>query len=146
MQEIIENQRPPSSVFDTWSGSEHTFFDHITWMGASMERALKHSFDRQESWNHTHSYAFEQEMNNRYIDDQNRRMHADWHAGQPVVVDHLRWIMRHCHLMMVVFRIRHRRYIIHNGWTPDKINSMAIHNKEEVGLEAAHLLLENGRR
>ncbi|KAJ0614992.1 hypothetical protein HanIR_Chr02g0068911 [Helianthus annuus] len=45
MQEIIENQRPPASVFDTWSGSERTFFDHQTWMGASMEQALKHSFD-----------------------------------------------------------------------------------------------------
>ncbi|MFS7888902.1 hypothetical protein Hanom_Chr00s000002g01600491 [Helianthus anomalus] len=87
MQEIIENQRPPALVFDTWSGSECTFFDHQTWMGASMERALKHSFDRQESWNHTHAYAFEQEMNNKYIDDQNRRMHADWNAGRPVVVD-----------------------------------------------------------
>ncbi|MFS7950744.1 hypothetical protein Hanom_Chr07g00586781 [Helianthus anomalus] len=28
MQEIIENQRPPASVFDTWSGSERTLFDH----------------------------------------------------------------------------------------------------------------------
>ncbi|KAJ0805134.1 hypothetical protein HanPI659440_Chr02g0046251 [Helianthus annuus] len=45
MQEIIENQRPPASVFDTWSGSERTFFDHQTWMGASMEQVLKHSFD-----------------------------------------------------------------------------------------------------
>ncbi|KAJ0716161.1 hypothetical protein HanPI659440_Chr13g0509631 [Helianthus annuus] len=87
MQEILENQRPPSSVFDTWSGSKRTFFDHQTWMGASMERVLKHSFDRQESWNRTHAYAFDQEMNNRYVDDQNRRMHADWHAGRLVVVD-----------------------------------------------------------
>ncbi|KAJ0580844.1 hypothetical protein HanRHA438_Chr04g0172911 [Helianthus annuus] len=87
MQEIIENQRPPTSVFHTWSGSERTFFYHQTWMGASMERALKHNFDRPESWNRTHAYSFEQEMNNRYNDDQNRRMHADWHAGRPVVVD-----------------------------------------------------------
>ncbi|KAF5778837.1 hypothetical protein HanRHA438_Chr12g0563601 [Helianthus annuus] len=49
MQEVIENQRPPSSVFNSWSGAEQTFFDHQTWMGASMERALKHNFDRQES-------------------------------------------------------------------------------------------------
>ncbi|KAJ0938286.1 hypothetical protein HanRHA438_Chr02g0048121 [Helianthus annuus] len=59
MQKFIENQRPPSFVFDTWSGSEWTFFYHQTWMGSSMERALKHSFDRQESWNRTHAYAFE---------------------------------------------------------------------------------------
>ncbi|KAJ0733720.1 hypothetical protein HanPI659440_Chr11g0411471 [Helianthus annuus] len=26
-------------------------------------------------------------MNNRYHDDQERRLHADWHAGRPVVVD-----------------------------------------------------------
>ncbi|KAF5821078.1 hypothetical protein HanXRQr2_Chr01g0009571 [Helianthus annuus] len=87
MQEVIENQRPPSSVFDTWSGSERTFFDHQTWMGASMERALKHNFDRKESWNRNHAYAFEQEMNNRYLDYQNRHMHDDWHAGRPIVVD-----------------------------------------------------------
>ncbi|KAJ0490186.1 hypothetical protein HanHA300_Chr12g0452571 [Helianthus annuus] len=49
MQEVIENQCPPSSVFNSWSGAEQTFFDHQTWMGASMERALKHNFDRQES-------------------------------------------------------------------------------------------------
>ncbi|KAJ0681256.1 hypothetical protein HanPI659440_Chr16g0633741 [Helianthus annuus] len=55
--------------------------------GASMERALKHRYDRQESWNRTYAYAFEQEMNNRHVDNQNRRMHADWHAGRPVVVD-----------------------------------------------------------
>ncbi|MFS8016419.1 hypothetical protein Hanom_Chr15g01368461 [Helianthus anomalus] len=59
MQEIIENQRPPASVFDTWSGSKRTFFDHQTWMGASIERALKQNFDRQESWNRTHAYSFE---------------------------------------------------------------------------------------
>ncbi|KAJ0744041.1 hypothetical protein HanPI659440_Chr10g0382841 [Helianthus annuus] len=87
MQEVIENQRPPPPIFDSRSRSERTFFDHQTWMGASMERVLKHNFNRQEAWNHTHAYAFEQEMNNRYLDDQNRHMHADWHAGRPVVVD-----------------------------------------------------------
>ncbi|MFS7898545.1 hypothetical protein Hanom_Chr14g01270671 [Helianthus anomalus] len=55
-------------------------------MGASMERAKKQRFDRQETWNCTHAYAFEQEMNN-YIDDRNRRMQDAWHAGQPVVAD-----------------------------------------------------------
>ncbi|KAJ0530271.1 hypothetical protein HanHA89_Chr10g0387701 [Helianthus annuus] len=87
MQEVIENQRPPPPIFDSRSRSKRTFFDHQTWMGASMERVLKHNFNRQEAWNHTHAYAFEQEMNNRYLDDQNRHMHADWHAGRPVVVD-----------------------------------------------------------
>ncbi|KAJ0949012.1 hypothetical protein HanRHA438_Chr01g0034061 [Helianthus annuus] len=52
-----------------------------------MERALKHNFDRTESWNRTRAYSHELEMNNRYEDDQARRMHADWHAGRPVVVD-----------------------------------------------------------
>ncbi|KAI3786663.1 hypothetical protein L1987_40528 [Smallanthus sonchifolius] len=85
MQEVIENQRPPT--FDSWPESNRTFFDHQTFMGASMERALKHNSDRQESWNRTHAYAFEQEVNNRYLDDQNRRMHDDWHAGRPVVAD-----------------------------------------------------------
>ncbi|MFS7903394.1 hypothetical protein Hanom_Chr01g00023491 [Helianthus anomalus] len=85
MQEVIDNQRP--SQFSSWSRSAQTFFDHQTFMGASMERALKHSFDRQEMWNRTHAYAFEQEMNNRYLDDQARRMHDDWHAGRPVVAD-----------------------------------------------------------
>ncbi|KAF5785390.1 hypothetical protein HanXRQr2_Chr10g0428101 [Helianthus annuus] len=87
MQEVIENQHPPAPVFDSWSGSERTLFDQQTMMSASMERALKHKFDRQESWNRAHAYSHELEMNNRYEDDQARRMHADWHAGQPVVVD-----------------------------------------------------------
>ncbi|KAM0051292.1 hypothetical protein Hdeb2414_s0007g00234811 [Helianthus debilis subsp. tardiflorus] len=85
MQEVIDNQRP--SQFSSWSESTRTFFDHQTFMGASMERALKHNFDRQEMWNRTHAYAFEQEMNNRYLDDQARRMYDDWHAGRPVVAD-----------------------------------------------------------
>ncbi|MFS7953056.1 hypothetical protein Hanom_Chr07g00614141 [Helianthus anomalus] len=48
MQEVIKNQRPSASIFDTWSKLERTFFDHQTMIGASMERALKHNFDRQE--------------------------------------------------------------------------------------------------
>ncbi|KAL8249514.1 hypothetical protein R6Q59_006382 [Mikania micrantha] len=87
MQEVVASQRPPR--FSSWSTSDRTFFDHQTWMGASMEQALKYNFDRQELWNRTHAYAFEQEINNRYIDDQNWRMHADWHAGRPVVDDPL---------------------------------------------------------
>ncbi len=87
MQQVIENQRPPASIFDTWSGSERTLFDQQTMMSASMERTMKQSFDCQELWNRAHAYSHEVEVNNRYMDDQNRRMHEDWHAGRPVVVD-----------------------------------------------------------
>ncbi|KAJ0788674.1 hypothetical protein HanPI659440_Chr05g0194561 [Helianthus annuus] len=73
--------------FESWSGSERTLFDQQTMISASMERALKHNFDRQESWNRAYAYSHELEMNNRYEDDQARRLHADWHAGRPVVVD-----------------------------------------------------------
>ncbi|KAJ0623272.1 hypothetical protein HanIR_Chr01g0029991 [Helianthus annuus] len=87
MQEVIANQRPLASVFETWSGSERTLYDQNTMMSASIERSLKHSFDRNEAWNRTLAYSHEVEMNNRYHDDQERRLHADWHAGRPVVVD-----------------------------------------------------------
>ncbi|KAJ0881160.1 hypothetical protein HanRHA438_Chr10g0471301 [Helianthus annuus] len=56
-------------------------------MSASIERSLKQNFDRNEAWNHTFAYSQEVETNNRYYDDQERRMHADYHAGRPVVVD-----------------------------------------------------------
>ncbi|KAJ0556351.1 hypothetical protein HanOQP8_Chr07g0246041 [Helianthus annuus] len=62
-------------------------FDQQTYMGASMERALKQSYDRQEQWNQAHMYAHNEEVNNRYLDDRQRRMHDQWHAGQPVVAD-----------------------------------------------------------
>ncbi|KAJ0912031.1 hypothetical protein HanRHA438_Chr06g0269721 [Helianthus annuus] len=87
MQEVIESQRPPASIFDTWSGPERTLYDQNTRNSASIERSLKHSFDRNESWNRTHAYSREVDANNRYHDDQMRRMHADWHAGRPVVED-----------------------------------------------------------
>ncbi|KAJ0613517.1 hypothetical protein HanIR_Chr02g0052241 [Helianthus annuus] len=87
MEEVMENQRPPVPIFESWSGSERMLFDQQTMMSASMERSLKHNFDRQEAWNRTHAYYHELEMNNRYHDDQARRMHADWHTGRPVVVD-----------------------------------------------------------
>ncbi|KAJ0937177.1 hypothetical protein HanRHA438_Chr03g0139211 [Helianthus annuus] len=87
MQEVIANQHPPASIFESWSGSERTLFDQNTMMSASIERSLKHSFDRHEAWNRTLAYPNELEMNNRYHDDQARRLHADWHAGRPVVVD-----------------------------------------------------------
>ncbi|KAJ0576207.1 hypothetical protein HanIR_Chr05g0221661 [Helianthus annuus] len=87
MQEVIESQRPPASIFDTWSGSERSLFDQNTRNSASIERSLKHSFDRNEAWNRTFAYSREVDTNNRYHDDQMRRMHADWHAGRPVVED-----------------------------------------------------------
>ncbi|KAJ0917706.1 hypothetical protein HanRHA438_Chr05g0209041 [Helianthus annuus] len=87
MQEVIESQRPPASIFDTWSGSERTLYDQNTRNSASIERSLKHSFDRNEAWNRTFAYSREVDTNNRYHDDQARRMHADWHAGRPVVED-----------------------------------------------------------
>ncbi|KAF5767156.1 hypothetical protein HanXRQr2_Chr14g0621071 [Helianthus annuus] len=87
MQEVIESQRPPASIFDTWSGPERTLYDQNTRNSASIERSLKHSFDRNEAWNRTHAYSREVDANNRYHDDQMRRMHADWHAGRPVVED-----------------------------------------------------------
>ncbi|KAF5773689.1 hypothetical protein HanXRQr2_Chr13g0591351 [Helianthus annuus] len=56
-------------------------------MGASVERAIKRSYDRNEQWNRAHRYAHEEEKNNRYLDDRQRRMHGQWHAGQPIVGD-----------------------------------------------------------
>ncbi|MFS7955793.1 hypothetical protein Hanom_Chr07g00646751 [Helianthus anomalus] len=56
-------------------------------MGASVERALKQSYDRTEQWNRAHMYAREEEINNHYLDDRNRRLHDQWHAGQPLEAD-----------------------------------------------------------
>ncbi|MFS7948730.1 hypothetical protein Hanom_Chr06g00563331 [Helianthus anomalus] len=81
MQEVIDHTRPPT--FSCWAETTQTLFDHQTSMG----RALKQNYDRQEQWNRAHACTFEQEMNNRDIDDRNRQMHDAWHAGQPVVAD-----------------------------------------------------------
>ncbi|KAM0056509.1 hypothetical protein Hdeb2414_s0006g00219181 [Helianthus debilis subsp. tardiflorus] len=83
MGQVIEQRRPPT--FGDWSEPNQMLFDQQTYMGASMERALKQSYDRQEQWNQAHMYAHHEEMNNRYLDDRQRRMHDQWHAGQPVV-------------------------------------------------------------
>ena len=48
---------------------------------------MQQGFDRQELWNRGHAYAQQVEINHRYIDDQNRRMNDDWHAGRPVVAN-----------------------------------------------------------
>ncbi|MFS7900974.1 hypothetical protein Hanom_Chr00s156130g01823701 [Helianthus anomalus] len=85
MQEVIGNERPPT--YTDWDESVRTVYDHQTFMGASMERLMKQNYDRQEKWNRIHSYSFEQEMNNRNIDDRNRRLHDGWHAGRLVVPD-----------------------------------------------------------
>ncbi|KAJ0613279.1 hypothetical protein HanHA300_Chr01g0036331 [Helianthus annuus] len=85
MGQVIEQRRPPT--FGNWSEPNQMVFDQQTYMGASMERALKQSYDRQEQCNQAHMYVHQEEMNNRYIDDRHRRMHDAWHAGQPVVAD-----------------------------------------------------------
>ncbi|MFS8003622.1 hypothetical protein Hanom_Chr13g01216071 [Helianthus anomalus] len=85
MEQVVERRRPPT--FSDWPDSSQMLFDHQTYMVASMERALKQDYDRQEQWNRAQMYAREEEINNRYIDDRNRRMHDASHAGQPVVVD-----------------------------------------------------------
>ncbi|KAJ0694149.1 hypothetical protein HanPI659440_Chr15g0605511 [Helianthus annuus] len=83
MGQIIEQRRPPT--FGEWSEPNQMLFDQQTFMGASMERAIKRSYDRNE--NRAHMYAHEEEVNNRYLDDRQRRMHDQWHAGQPIEAD-----------------------------------------------------------
>ncbi|KAK9060314.1 hypothetical protein SSX86_021018 [Deinandra increscens subsp. villosa] len=85
MAEVIRNARP--SFYGSWSGSTMVEFDHITRVGASQERAMKQMFDQQAVWNRANAYAFQQEINHRYDDDRQRRMHDQWHAGQEVVSD-----------------------------------------------------------
>ncbi|KAM0071235.1 hypothetical protein Hdeb2414_s0001g00022661 [Helianthus debilis subsp. tardiflorus] len=85
IQEVMGNARPPT--FTDWAEPAQTLFDHQTFVSASMERLMKQNYDRQEQWNRTCAYSFEQEMNNRYLDDRNLCMHDAWHAGQPVVTD-----------------------------------------------------------
>ncbi|KAI3821541.1 hypothetical protein L1987_09109 [Smallanthus sonchifolius] len=85
MEQVVERMRPPT--FSDWEDSRQVSYDHQTFMGASMERTLKQNYDRQEQWNRAHMFAHEEEINNRYLDDRNRRMHDAWHAGQPVIAD-----------------------------------------------------------
>ncbi|KAJ0585614.1 hypothetical protein HanHA89_Chr05g0202771 [Helianthus annuus] len=67
MGQIIEQRRPPT--FGEWSKPNQMLFDQQTFMGASMERALKQSYDRNAQWNRAHMYAHNEEVNNRYLDD-----------------------------------------------------------------------------
>lgn len=85
MQEVIRRARP--STYEAWMGPTQATYDHITRVGASQERALKQTYDRQEVWNRAQAYAQQQEINHRYEDDRRRRMHDQWHAGQEVVPD-----------------------------------------------------------
>ncbi|KAJ0668528.1 hypothetical protein HanPI659440_Chr17g0690401 [Helianthus annuus] len=85
MEQVIEQRRPPT--FGDWSDPNQMLFDQQRYMGASMERALKQSYDRHEQWNRAHMYAHQEEMNNRYFDYHKRLMHDAWHAGQPVTSD-----------------------------------------------------------
>ena len=85
MRDVVINTRPPK--FYHWGEATQVAFDHQTFIGASMERAEKQRFDRLEEWDRTHAYTFQQEINDRYEDDRNRRMHDAWHAGQQVVAN-----------------------------------------------------------
>ncbi|KAM0030849.1 hypothetical protein Hdeb2414_s0017g00501761 [Helianthus debilis subsp. tardiflorus] len=55
MGQIIERRRPPT--FGEWSEPNQILFDQQTFMGASVERAIKRSYDRNEQWNRAHRYA-----------------------------------------------------------------------------------------
>ncbi|KAF5789366.1 hypothetical protein HanXRQr2_Chr09g0370381 [Helianthus annuus] len=44
MEYVRERRRPPT--FSDWPNSSQMLFDHQTYMGASMERALKQNYDR----------------------------------------------------------------------------------------------------
>ncbi|KAK9049070.1 hypothetical protein SSX86_031963 [Deinandra increscens subsp. villosa] len=85
MQDTIRNARP--AQYYHWPELTRVMFDHNTRLGASQERATKQLHDRQEMWNRAHAYAFQQEINHRYEDDRQGRMHDQWHAGQEVVPD-----------------------------------------------------------
>ncbi|KAJ0805030.1 hypothetical protein HanPI659440_Chr02g0044991 [Helianthus annuus] len=85
MGQIIEKRRSPT--FSDWTEPNQMLFDQQTYMGDSMERALKQSYDKNEQWNRAHMYARQEEMNNRYLDDRPRGLHDQWHAGQPLEAD-----------------------------------------------------------
>ncbi|MFS7966401.1 hypothetical protein Hanom_Chr09g00773331 [Helianthus anomalus] len=85
MEQVVERRQAPT--FADWSDSNQMLFDHHTYMGASMESSLKQNYDRQEQWNHAHMCVHQEEMNNRYPDDKQRRMYDAWHSGQLVVSD-----------------------------------------------------------
>ncbi|MFS7918594.1 hypothetical protein Hanom_Chr03g00202991 [Helianthus anomalus] len=70
MEQVVERRRPPT--FYDWLDSSQMLFDLQTYMGASMERALKQNYDCQDQWNKAQMYAHEEEINNRYLDDRNR--------------------------------------------------------------------------
>ncbi|MFS7987468.1 hypothetical protein Hanom_Chr11g01023031 [Helianthus anomalus] len=65
MVQVVERRRPPT--FSDWPDSSQMLFDHQTYKGQM--------------------YASEEEINNHYINDRNRRMHNAWHTGQPVVAE-----------------------------------------------------------
>ncbi|KAJ0751618.1 hypothetical protein HanPI659440_Chr09g0314851 [Helianthus annuus] len=60
MGQIIEQRRPPT--FGEWSEPNQMLFDQQTFMGASMERAIKRSYDRNEQWNRAYMHAHEEEV------------------------------------------------------------------------------------
>jgi len=82
---VIERKTPPT--FSGWSDCNQMVFDHQTFMGASMERALKRTNDSQVERDRAQVYAHEFEMNNCYIDDRNRWMRNDYLEGRQILPD-----------------------------------------------------------
>ncbi|KAK1421834.1 hypothetical protein QVD17_24497 [Tagetes erecta] len=85
MEQVVERRRPPT--FSEWSDCNQMLFDHQTFMGASVERALKRNKDSQLDRDRAQVYAHEMEMNNCYNDDRNRRMRDDYLGGRPITPD-----------------------------------------------------------
>ncbi|XP_022036520.1 uncharacterized protein LOC110938631 isoform X1 [Helianthus annuus] len=114
MQEVIENQRPPASVFDTWSGAERTLYDQNT------------------RWKRIIGIMTTKRGECTLI---------IMPGGRWLWIHNI-WIMRLYHRMMVVFRIQPRRSTTHNGLTQG--NKKEHNNNKEEVVVAAHLHLENG--
>jgi len=85
MEQVVERRRPPT--FSDWSDCNQMLFDNQTFMGASMERALKRNNDSQIERDMAQVYAHEMEIKNCYNDDRNRRMRDDYLGGRPIIPD-----------------------------------------------------------
>ncbi|MFS8024825.1 hypothetical protein Hanom_Chr16g01467921 [Helianthus anomalus] len=85
-------------------------------------------------------------MNNRYLDDQNRRMHDDWHAERPVVVDPPP--VDYSTLPPYDGSVSYPTPPLHHSqWVdPRQDQQHDATQQEEAVAGAAHLLLENSQR